>query len=49
MEVSTLQREQTTIRIPVDLKEKLQKEAQEKGISLNAYILMLVEKNRHGG
>ena len=42
------EREQTTIRLPAELKEKLQREAAEKGISLNAFVLMLLNeaKNR---
>lgn len=34
---------QTTIRLPTELKEILQKEADKKGISLNAYILLLID------
>ncbi len=34
---------QTTIRLPIKLKSMLQKEADEKGISLNAYILLLID------
>lgn len=33
------QREQTTVRLPVDLKEEIQRQADEMGISFNAYVL----------
>lgn len=41
-------KEQTTIRLPAELKEQLQQEAERKGISLNALILMILnlERNR---
>lgn len=41
-----MEREQTTIRLPVELKEKLQQEAAVKGISLNSYILLLIDIGR---
>ena len=43
-----MNREQTTIRLPKKLMDSLKKEAEEKGLSLNAYILMILneEKNR---
>lgn len=41
-----MEREQTTIRLPVELKELLQQEAERLGISFNAYILILIEKGR---
>lgn len=43
------EREQTTIRLPPELKEQLQREADQKGISLNALLLMILseERNRH--
>lgn len=34
---------QTTIRLPAELKERLAQEASERGISLNAYILILID------
>lgn len=40
------EREQTTIRLPAELKEKLQQEAIVKGLSLNAYILLLIDRGR---
>lgn len=42
-------REQTTIRLPAELKEKLQQEADRRGISVNALILSWLneERNRH--
>ena len=39
-------REQTTIRLPAGLKEKLQQEAERRGISFNAYVLLLIDKGR---
>jgi predicted DNA-binding protein len=39
-----MEREQTTIRLPAELKEQLQQEAEQIGISFNAYILMLIDK-----
>nr|DAJ45466.1 MAG TPA: antitoxin [Caudoviricetes sp.] len=39
-------REQTTIRLPAELKRELQREADEKGISFNAYVLILIDKAR---
>ena len=45
-----MEREQTTIRIPAELKKKLEMEAERRGLSLNALILSLLngfwEKNR---
>jgi predicted HicB family RNase H-like nuclease len=41
-----MEREQTTIRLPASLKEALMREAQEKGISFNAYVLLLIDKAR---
>lgn len=43
-----MDREQTTIRLPKKLMDSLRQEAEERGISLNAYILMILneEKNR---
>lgn len=38
-----VEREQTTIRLPKELKKKLQREADQKGISFNAYILILID------
>lgn len=37
-------REQTTIRLPAELKRELQREADEKGISFNAYIIILLQQ-----
>lgn len=47
-EMSKLEREQITIRLPTELKERLQQEAKEIGIAFNAYILMILNeaKNR---
>ena len=39
-------REQTTIRLPTELKEKLQREADQKGISFNALILMILSEEQ---
>lgn len=41
-----MEREQTTIRLPVELKEQLQQEAAKNGMSLNGYILWLIDKGR---
>ena len=41
-----MDREQITLRIPAALKEQLHREAQEMGVSFNAYVLMLIEKGR---
>lgn len=44
-----MEREQTTIRLPASLKEQIQQEADRRGISLNALIIMILseERNRH--
>ena len=39
-----MDREQTTIRLPAELKEKLQLEADKLGISFNAIILSVLSK-----
>lgn len=39
-------RVQTTLRLSAQLKEELQIEADQKGISLNALILLLIDKGR---
>lgn len=39
-------REQITIRLPVELKEELQREAVRLGISFNSYLLILIDKGR---
>ena len=39
-----MEREQTTIRLPADLKEKIQQEADKAGQSLNAEIIILLRK-----
>lgn len=36
-----MEREQTTIRLPADLKEQLQQEADRKGYSLNQMLLII--------
>lgn len=36
--------EQTTIRLPAKLKEQLQREAQRRGISLNALVVIYLTK-----
>nr|WP_296486296.1 hypothetical protein [uncultured Acetatifactor sp.] len=41
-----MDREQTTIRLPVELKEKLQKEADRRGIGFNALVLMILSEER---
>lgn len=37
---------QTTIRLPAELKEQLAREASERGLSLNTYILILIDRGR---
>ena len=39
-----MDREQTTIRLPDELKRKIQQEADRLGISFNAYVLEILEK-----
>ena len=39
-----MNREQTTIRLPAELKEQIQKEADEMGQSFNAMLLILLRK-----
>ena len=41
-----MEREQTTIRLPAELKEQLQQEAEKFGISFNSYVLILIDKGR---
>lgn len=43
-----MEREQTTIRIPVELMEQLKQEAEHRGISFNAYVLILIDIARQG-
>mgnify|MGYP001039306828 FL=1 len=38
------EREQTTIRLPVELKKKLQQEADRRGDSLNGLIVMMLNR-----
>lgn len=37
-------REQTTIRLPAELKESIQKAADKMGVSFNEYVLIVLEK-----
>ena len=37
--VSPMEREQTTIRLPADLKEQLQREADKRGFSFNGLVI----------
>lgn len=39
-----MEKRQTTIRLPVDLKSQIQREADCIGISFNAYVLILIDK-----
>lgn len=39
-----MKREQTTIRLPVELKNQIQQQADEMGQSFNATIMFLLEK-----
>lgn len=40
-------REQTTIRLPRELKEQLQREAEKKGISFNSMVSMILNLERN--
>ncbi len=40
-----MEREQTTIRLPAGLKEQLQREADRRGISFNALVIILLQKS----
>lgn len=40
-----MEREQTTIRLPAELKEQLQREADRRGISFNALVVILLQKS----
>jgi len=40
----SLAKVQTTIRLPSELKKELEKQAQEKGISFNAYVLIALDE-----
>ena len=44
-----MEREQTTIRLPTELKDKLQQEAERRGQSYNSMIIMILNeaRNRH--
>jgi len=44
MEVREVEREQTTIRLPVELKEKLQQQAGKIGISFNEFVLLAIDE-----
>ncbi len=46
MKKNKQEREQTTIRLPAELKEILHQEATERGLSFNAYLLVLIDKGR---
>lgn len=39
-----MEREQTTIRLPKELKDKIQRKADQEGQSLNTMILILIRK-----
>lgn len=39
-----MERAQTTIRLPAELKERLQREADKRGISFNSLVLILIDK-----
>ena len=41
-----MEKVQTTIRLPAELKEQLAQEASERGLSLNTYILILIDRGR---
>ena len=39
-----MEKEQTTIRLPAELKEMLQQEAERRGISFNSLVILLLKK-----
>ena len=39
-----MEREQITIRLPAELKERIQQEADRKGISFNQFLLLLLRE-----
>ncbi len=39
-----MEREQTTIRLPADLKEQIQRKADEEGQSFNTKVIFLLQK-----
>ncbi|MDR1003256.1 MAG: Arc family DNA-binding protein [Oscillospiraceae bacterium] len=39
-----MEREQMTIRLPTELKEKIRKMATERGLNFNSYLLILIDK-----
>ena len=39
-----MEREQTTIRLPVELKRQLQQEADKRGFSFNGFVLLAIDK-----
>jgi len=39
-----MKREQTTIRLPANLKEQLYKEADKKGLTFNQLILIIIDR-----
>ena len=42
-EVKGMNHEQTTLRLPVELMDKLRRQAQEMGVSLNGCIILCLE------
>lgn len=44
--MSIKQSEQTTVRLPVELKEELQRQAAKMGMSFNGYFLWLIDIGR---
>lgn len=40
---SPMEREQTTLRLPVELAEQLRRQAQEMGVSMNALMILALE------
>lgn len=38
-----MEREQTTIRLPAELKEKIQQEADRRGMSFNQLLLIIID------
>lgn len=41
------EREQTTIRLPAELEESLKQEAEKRGMSFNAFLIMILNEARN--
>ena len=43
-ETEKLEKEQTTLRLPADLKEQLAREAEKQGMGFNALVLIIIQE-----